>query len=243
MRKIVWFSAGAASAVAAKLSAADVVAYCHTGAEDKDNHRFLLDCQSWFGKTIEILKSDKYDSTWDVWEDRKYIAGPSGAPCTGALKRLPREAFQRPDDIHVFGYTADKADANRAIQFAENWPELKLEFPLIDWGLTKQAVLHIVEDAGIALPITYAQGYEHANCMPCPKSSSPDYWALVRKTHPAEFWRMVKLSRRLGARLVIINGQRMFIDEIPNDWPTRNPVQPACDFLCQIVEKDLLGYE
>ena len=98
MRKIAWFSAGAASAVAAKLSAADVVAYCHTGAEDKDNHRFLLDCQSWFGKTIEILKSDKYDSTWDVWEDRKYIAGPSGEPCTGALKRLPREAFQRPDD-------------------------------------------------------------------------------------------------------------------------------------------------
>lgn len=243
MRKIAWFSAGAASAVAAKLSDADVIAYCDTGAEDADNERFLRECETWFGKKVKILKSDKYKSTWDVWESRNYIAGIRGAPCTGELKRIPRELFQVPDDIHVFGYTADKDDVNRANRFAEHWPSLQVEFPLIEHGLTKRSVLQMVKNAGIEIPVTYKLGYQHANCIPCPKSSSPAYWALVRSTHPKEFRRMVELSRKLGARLAVIRGKRVFIDEIPDDWPTMDPIQPACDFVCQQVEKDLLGYQ
>ena len=240
MRRVAWFSAGAASAVAAKISKPDVIAYCDTGSEDPDNNRFLKDCITWFGQGIEILKSEKFNSTWDVWE-LGYIAGPHGAPCTGELKRIPRERFQRPDDIHIFGYTADKGDVRRANRFVENWPDLNVEFPLIERGLTKQAVLQMVLDAGIAIPITYDLGYEHANCIPCPKSSSPDYYALVRQTHPAEFWKLAKLSRKLGAKLVIIKKERRYIDEIPDDWPVLNPVQPSCDLLCQLVEEELLG--
>lgn len=242
-RRIAWFSCGAASAVAAKISNPDVIAYCQTGSEDPDNNRFLKDCEKWFDKEVTILKSDKYESTWDVWEERQYIAGVNGAPCTGALKRIPRENFQRPDDIHIFGYTADKRDSDRADAFKSNWPQLNVECPLIEKGLNKTSVLQMVLNAGIPVPITYDMGYEHANCIPCPKATSPDYWALIRKTHPAEFERMVELSRRLGARLARINNERIFIDEIPCNWKTTELVQPACDFLCQIVENEILGVE
>lgn len=34
------------------------------------------------------------------------------------------------------------------------------------------------------------------------------------------------------------NNVRIFIDEIPADWPTTNPIAPACDFLCQIALED-----
>jgi hypothetical protein len=236
MRRVAWFSCGAASAVAAKLANPDVIAYCDTGAEHKDNGRFLGDCEKWFGQEVIILKSEEYQDTWDVWEKRKYIAGIAGAPCTGILKREVREKFQRPDDVHIFGYTLE--EQSRADLFTSNWPELSVEFPLIERSLNKQAALQMVLNAGIAIPLVYDLGFEHANCIPCPKATSPDYWALVRKEFPDEFSRMVELSRRLGARLTRVKGKRVFIDEIPEDWPTRQPMQPACDFLCEIAEQE-----
>ena len=238
-RTISWFSCGAASAVATKLADPDVIAYCETGSEDPDNERFLLDCEEWFGKKVTRLKSDKYASTWDVWEHKRYISGIKGAPCTGELKVKPRLAFQRPDDIHIFGYTEDARDIARAEALRENWPDLNVEFPLIERGVTKAATIAMLERAGIRVPVTYALGFPNANCMPCCKASSPAYWALVRKHRPAEFSRMVALSRRLGARLARVKGERVFIDEVPADQPTIEAIAPECDFLCSIAEQDL----
>jgi hypothetical protein len=240
-RRISWFSCGAASAVATKLSTPDVIAYCETGAEDKDNNRFMLDCRQWFDQEIITLQSEKYIDTWSVWEDRKYIAGIAGAPCTSELKVNPRLAFQKADDIHVFGYTADSGDVRRAKAMRENWPELNIETPLIDRGLTKAACLAMVMSAGIAVPIVYEKGFPNANCIPCCKATSPDYWALVRKEYPSEFNRMAELSRKFGARLARVKGERVFIDEVPSDQPTTEPLAPECDFLCSLVESDLLS--
>jgi len=87
----VWFSCGAASAVAAKKT---IEKYAHNNVirvvnnpikeEHPDNKRFLLDVQDWLGVEIEFAINSKYPSTSciDVWEKRQYMAGPSGAPCT-----------------------------------------------------------------------------------------------------------------------------------------------------------------
>jgi len=238
MRRVSWFSCGAASAVATKLSQPDVIAYCDTGAEDEDNKRFMADCEEWFGMKITILKSAEFDSTWDVWEKRRYLAGIAGAPCTGELKVKPRLEFQRPDDTHIFGYTADGADEKRAKQLAANWPELSIEVPLIDRGIDKAACLAMLIREGIKPPRTYALGFPNANCLPCVKATSPAYWALVRREYPAAFDRMVKLSRELGVRLARLDGVRVFIDEIPADHPVTAPIAPECDFLCSLAEQE-----
>lgn len=238
-RRVSWFSCGAASAVATKISAPDVIAYCETGSEDVDNARFMADCIPWFGMSITRLSSAEYSSTWGVWEKRRYIAGTDGAPCTGALKVAPRLAFQRPGDIHIFGYTADASDVKRADSLREHWPELQIETPLIDRGLTKAACFSLIESAGIRLPRVYAMGFPNANCIPCGKATSPAYWALVRARFPAQFNRMAKLSRDLGARLTRIDGARMFIDEIPPDFPLTEAIAPECDFLCSLVEQEI----
>ena len=83
-RHLVWFSAGAASAVATKLILAEhhsdvVVAYVDPGSEHPDNGRFLADCENWFGQTVERLKSARYKDTWQVWTERRYLVGPDGA--------------------------------------------------------------------------------------------------------------------------------------------------------------------
>jgi len=242
-RTVCWFSAGAASAVATKLTLARnpdaVVAYCETGAEHPDNERFIRDCERWFGKSVERLKSDRYVDTWDVFEKRRYLAGIDGALCTVELKVLPRLAWQQPTDEHVFGYTADGADSKRADRLRHNYFELTIKTPLIERGLTKAACLAIIADAGINLPVLYGLGFSCNNCIPCVKATSPAYWALVRKHFPAEFARMTELSHRLDVRLTRLGDERAFIDDIPADHPTTDPIQPACDFLCHIAEQDL----
>lgn len=242
-RTVIWFSAGAASAVAAKLTLRDnpgaTVAYCETGAEHPDNERFIADCEQWFGASVTRIRSEKYASTWEVFEKRRYLAGIDGALCTVELKVAPRIAWQMPTDIHVFGYTADSPDVARATRLRENYFELTIKTPLIDRGLTKEACLAMIQNAGIALPPMYALGFQNNNCIPCVKATSPAYWALVRKSFPAEFERMAKLSRELDVRLCRIKDVRSFIDEIPLGHPTTDPIQPSCDFLCHIAEQDL----
>jgi len=237
-RIVSWFSCGAASAVATKLSSPDVIAYCETGSEVPDNDRFLNDCEAWFGKDVLRLKSEKYNDTWDVWDKRKYLSGVSGAPCTLELKVKPRLAFQRDDDIHVFGYTYDKPDIKRAEALRENWPELSIRTPLIDKQITKAGCLELVMRNGIAVPVTYAMGFPNANCMPCVKATSPAYWALVRKFYPEEFNRMAETSRKMNVKLTRVKGERCFIDKIPADHKTTDPIAPECDFLCSLAEQE-----
>jgi hypothetical protein len=238
MRVISWFSCGAASAVATKLVPGAMPVYCETGSEHPDNARFFADCEQWFGRKIDRIKSSEYADTWDVWEKRRYLAGIDGAPCTVALKVKPRLVFQKPDDVHVFGYTADKPDADRADRLRANYPELGIITPLIDRGIDKAACLAMVDRAGIKLPPMYALGFQNNNCIPCVKATSPAYWALVRERFPEQFERMARLSRELDVRLCRINNERRFIDEIPVDHPTTNPIQPSCDFLCAIAEME-----
>jgi hypothetical protein len=239
-RTIVWFSCGAASAVAAKLTPKAVLVYCETGSEHPDNERFLSDVEDWCGRKVKRLKSTEYQDTWDVWEKRRYLAGVAGAPCTTALKVEPRLMYQYPTDIHVFGYTNDGNDRNRASRLKENYPELKIKTPLISRYLTKSACISLISRAGIKPPILYGLGFQNNNCIPCVKATSPSYWALIRKEFPKQFARMAKLSRELDVRLCKLKDERIFIDEIPLSHPTVDPIQPSCDFLCQAAEFDYL---
>ena len=162
----------------------------------------------------------------------------AGAPCTSELKIKPRLQFQRDDDLHIFGYTADAADVKRFSAMQEHWPDLDVAAPLIERGITKAGCLSMIEKAGITPPLTYALGFPNANCLPCCKATSAAYWALVRKHFPEQFNRMAKLSRQLGARLARVNDERVFIDEVPVNQSVTQPLAPDCDFLCQIAEQE-----
>ena len=248
MRRIRWFSEGAASAVATMF---DIRAYgidagpvvtCSTGSEDDDNKRFRADCEPWFGCDVEVIKSEKYTSTWDVWEKRKYMAGHAGAVCTGELKFIPRLNFELPSDIHVYGYTADASDINRAKRMRETYPLMNVVTPLIDKGISKANCLALLQGAGIELPRTYAMGFPNANCLKsgCCKAQSPNYWALHRQEMPEGFAKTAAIARKLNVRLARIGDERVFIDDIPADHPTTNAIAPSCDLLCSIHQEDLL---
>jgi hypothetical protein len=243
-RTLIWWSTGAASAVMARLVLREqpeaILVRCETSNEDPDNYRFEADAIRWLNRPITLLKSDEYENVWDVWQKRRYMSGVHGAPCTAAMKIAPRVAFQRPTDLHVFGYTADADDMARFERLQENFPEITARAILIEQGITKAASLAMVEHWGLKLPRSYAMGFPNANCLGtgCVKATSPDYWSLYRFTFPERFARTAAYSREIGARLTRINDVRIFIDEIPADWPMTNPIVPACDFLCHLAEQE-----
>lgn len=241
-RVIAWFSCGAASAVASqeaiKKYGKDRVelVYCNTLAtEHEDNERFMHDVERWLGKKVTIISSEQYDTVDDVFEKRRYLAGISGAPCTTAMKKIPRFQFQEPDDIHVFGLTYE--EQKRVDRFEHNNPELYLDWLLIDNAITKAECHARIEAAGIQQPVMYQLGFKNNNCIGCVKASSLAYWRKTRYYFPEVFQKRAEQSRRFGAKLTRIKGKRVFLDEIPEDPPgTFDPYE-------QIVENISCGPE
>jgi hypothetical protein len=235
-RVIVWFSCGAASACAAKLSVqkygdACKVVYCDTmSAEHPDNARFFREVEAWIGSPIEVIRSRTYTDIDDVFQRTRYMAGVAGARCTTELKKMPRIAFQKDTDTHVFGYTIE--ERRRAANFEDANPALVVEWLLIDEGVTKQACKDALAAAGIALPVMYALGFDHNNCIGCVKSSSPGYWNRVRRLFPDVFARRARQSRLIGVRLVKVKGVRIFLDELaPEEHAPDDDID--CGPVCQ----------
>ena len=247
IRTVVWVSAGAASAVAAKLVLAQGPAelvYTDPGSEHPDNARFLDDLEQWFGQPITRLRSEKYADTWDVWEQTRYLVGVGGARCTAELKRKLRFAYQHPDDRQVFGYTADKPEQLRAKRAEDNNPEVDWWWPLIEAGLMKTDCLAMIERAGITLPAMYELGYDHNNCVGCPKGGI-GYWNKIRVDFPDVFDRMAKLERDIGHAVnseEVTEGNRekspVWLDELDpdrGDYATEPNIE--CSIMCAIAEQ------
>jgi hypothetical protein len=221
-RILCWFSCGAASAVATKKTIERFgatteikIVCCDTrSSENPDNYRFSAECEKWFDQPIIFLKNEAFGTIDDVFEATGYMAGVRGARCTTELKKKPRHAFQRADDRHVFGYTAD--EGRRIANFEQRNPELRLIWILRDLGIDKDECYRVIRQAGIALPAMYGMGFKNNNCPGCVKASSPRYWALVREKFPEVFKRRSEQSRKIGVRLVEIrHHERIFLDELP----------------------------
>lgn len=221
-RKVVWFSCGAASACVLKIASQKYsseeleAVYCDTScAEHPDNKRFMAEVEKWAGVPIQTIKSAKYKTVEEVWEKKKYMAGILGAPCTVEMKKVPRFAYQRPDDLHLFGMTVD--EKKRAASFQEDNHELNLKWLLIEAGMTKADCMEMIKSAGIELPSMYKLGFKNNNCIGCVKATSPKYWNDVREFFPEVFEKRMLQSRRLGARLARVKGKRVFLDELEKD--------------------------
>lgn len=239
MKIVVWFSCGAASAVAAKETierypeATIRVVNMPILEEHEDNRRFLKDVSKWIGKEVELVVSSRYPdaSARSVWEKRNYMSGPEGAPCTMILKKWARQEWEKanPVDYHVLGFTADEKKRHDRFVLTERSNVLPV---LIDKGITKEDCYTIVKEAGLELPAMYSLGYPNANCIGCVKATSPTYWNHVRRVHPEVFEDRAEQSRRLGVKLTRVKGKRIFLDELPLDAEGR-PMK-SMDFECGI---------
>lgn len=240
----VWFSCGAASAVALKKTVERYGNLCRVRAvnnpvqeEDEDNRRFLADVSAWVGIEIEDARNSKYPnaSAEEVWDRRGAMSFPRGAPCTQHLKREARqqwEAINKPD-WHVLGYGAEETDRDHMFRLTERANLLPI---LIDAHLTRQDCYDLTVRAGLTPPRIYELGYPNANCIGCVKATSPTYWNHVRKVHPDVFANRAAQSRRLGARLARVKNERIYLDELSPDakgLPLKSLKAPECGLFCE----------
>lgn len=237
-RVVSWFSCGATSAIATKVCLDrypdTVIAYCNTGSEHPDNARFIKDCERWYGKKIEILRSDAYSDIWDVFTKTKWLVGVQGARCTTELKKLVRRKFERPYDLQVFGF--DVSEIERGQRFVANNPEVQVWFPLIDHKVSKIECLDQLTLHGIELPAMYKLGYRNNNCIGCVKGQA-GYWNKIRKDFPKVFRRMANMERRLDVAICKSYAgdgkrKRVFLDELPHDAGRYEDLDISCGLFC-----------
>jgi hypothetical protein len=219
---VVWFSCGAASAVAAKRTIQRygkynrvVVVNTPIKEEDPDNRRFLIDVEKWIGQKILLAVNSNFpnSSCVEVWEKRKYMSGTKGAPCTQQLKKEARYQWtdKNHPDYHVLGFTEDESARHKLFVITEIPNVIPV---LIEDCLSKDDCYEIIQRAGILLPASYRQGYNNANCKGCVKATSPTYWNRVRVTDPDVFNERAVQSRKIGCRLTRVKGKRIFLDEL-----------------------------
>lgn len=241
----VWFSCGAASAVAAKLIVDKYADRCTVRIlnnpiveEHHDNMRFLRDVEQWIGHPIEFVRSKKYpeQSCKQVWDDVKGMSFIGGAPCTLALKKRARQEWENENtaDWHVLGFVAEEKGRHDRFVLTERPNVIPI---LIAENISKADCYTIIQQAGLELPEIYKLGYPNANCIGCVKATSPTYWNHVRKMHPEVFADRAEQSRRIGARLTRVKGKRIFLDELSPDAkgrPMKN-LDFECGLFCEEI--------
>jgi 3'-phosphoadenosine 5'-phosphosulfate sulfotransferase (PAPS reductase)/FAD synthetase len=241
MKIAVWFSCGAASAAALKLTvdkygADNVYAVNNPVIEEHhDNKRFAKDVAKWVGIDIQYALNSKFPlaSVVDVFDRRKGMSFPHGAPCTVELKKRARQEWEKTNlvDWHVLGFTVDERNRHDRFVLTERDNVLPI---LIDANMTKNDCADMIRAAGIKLPEIYGRGFPNANCIGCVKATSPTYWNLVRREFPKVFDQRAEQSRRLGARLVRVKNERIFLDEL-NPKAKGRPLKtmPDCGLFCE----------
>jgi 3'-phosphoadenosine 5'-phosphosulfate sulfotransferase (PAPS reductase)/FAD synthetase len=240
------FSCGAASAVATKLALTQYpsreleVVNAYIEEEHPDNRRFLADCEKWFGRTVTVLRNEKFHaSTREVWKRERYMNGAAGAPCARALKRELLDAVRRPSDVLVLGFTAE--EAQRLDNFLDQ-NNVAVICPLIERGLTKADCLAMIERAGIELPAMYRLGYNNANCVGCVKGGE-GYWNKVRRDFPERFEEVAAIQEMIGPGAYLFRdratGERYSLRQLPADRGRHDEVLPDCSFFCELAEGEI----
>lgn len=252
---VVWFSNGAASAVALDETLRRYGNLCKIRAvnnpvinEDSDNLRFQEEISERLNIKIEHAFNKNYPSgdCREVWAHRKWMSGAGkgkkggGAPCTVELKKVARAQWEAENhfDWLVLGFTADEKKRYDRFILTERGNVLPV---LIEKGITKDDCYQRIREYGIELPRSYStssrfgSGFPNANCIGCVKATSPTYWNHVRETHPEIFKERADQSRGLGAKLVRVKNKRIYLDDLDPDARGRDmkTMKTECGIFCE----------
>jgi hypothetical protein len=249
---ISWFSAGVSSAVATKIAIdkIDKIIYTHIDDQHPDTMRFVKDCETWFGKPIEILQSPYKCVDNAVRLGCGFINSPSGAICTRYLKRRVRKEWEIQNQWfnsfrYIWGMDADEEKRCDGLRAA--MPNQEHLFPLIDNKITKEEAHGILKKAGIKRPAMYDLGYQNNNCIGCVKGGM-GYWNKIRVDFPEVFALRAATERVVGASCLKKkrprpdepagpdNNVKLYLDELdPNAGRDEEPIVEECGAMCEIL--------
>lgn len=238
--KVVWLSAGVSSFIAGYL-AKDVDEWIYIDIEDQhpDSMRFIHDCEKVIGRKVTVLQSLYYRNVEQVCTSVRYVNGPTGAPCTRALKKQVRKRWEldHMTDELTYVWGMDCNEKHRADRIVAGFPQVNHEFPLIDKNLTKEDAHGILRQLGIRRPVMYDMGYNNNNCIGCVKGGA-GYWNKIRKDFPEVFKARAAMERDIGHSIL----KDCFLDELPEDkGKMSEEIMDECSILCQLAIMQDIG--
>jgi hypothetical protein len=98
----------------------------------------------------------------------------------------------------------------------------------------------MIQDAGIEIPTMYKLGYQHNNCIGCCKATGQGYWNKIRDDFPLQFNRMALEARRLDVKIIRIDGERRYLDELePGTGDYQSEPEIQCGIFCEMAKKEI----
>jgi hypothetical protein len=241
METISWFSAGVSSAVATKLAIKNIdrIIYIHIDDQHPDTMRFVLDCQEWFGKEIELWQHPTLKTVEDacLQYGSGYINGPYGATCSRELKRRLRLKWEKKHEhkhlCYVWGF--DIEEKHRRNNIENSIPLFEHKFPLIKKDLSKIMVHKILNASGIKRPAMYDLGYPNNNCIGCVRGGQ-GYWCKIKEDFPEVFKQRAEMERKVGASCIKDKNGKIFLDELKTESGRKlEPIVEECGLFCELM--------
>ena len=232
--RVAWFSAGVSSAVALKQAMpVDKAVYTHIDDQHPDTLRFIKDVGEWCGIEVEVIYPDVPDVETACLSagGKGYINGPTGAACTGRLKRKRRLAWEKENPgHHTYIWGMDVEEAHRVERIEQAMPDYTHEFPLVEKRISKTAAHQILRASGVKRPAMYDLGYPNNNCIGCVKGGA-GYWNKVRQDFPEVFQARMRLEEKVGASC----GKKPLKDL--EEWEGRDTkiILDECGLMCEFI--------
>lgn len=230
-----WFSAGVSSAVATKMSIEiiDKIIYTHIDDQHPDSLMFVKDCETWFGKPVEIMQSP-YKSVDNALRGASYVNGVHGAPCTRLLKRRVRAEWEMGKEglTYIWGIDAEEAvTKERHRKIRKSMPDQTHLFPLIENNIDKETAHKILKASGIKRPAMYELGYHNNNCIGCTKGGA-GYWNRIRIDFPEVFKKRAETERLVGGTCI----KGVYLDELdPSAGRHDDMIFDECGLFCEVM--------
>lgn len=186
--------------------------------EHEDNHETIFPAYKRLfslltGVDMKVITNEKYKgesgygSVDEVIKKARYMSGPSGARCTKELKKQVRLDYQRPGDVHVFGFHCNEEHRLDNLLDSEN--ELEVECPLIELGISKEDAIELLKGYSLPIPVMYQLGYNNNNCIGCLKATGAGYWNKIRVDFPDVFEKRSRQEELLGVSLISISANKL----------------------------------
>ena len=166
--------------------------FCDTGAELPETYEFLSRLEVVLGKPIARLNPDKgFDHWFEVY--RGTLPSPQMRWCTRQMKIKPLEEWLGDDE--AISYVAIRADEMGRKGYVSTKPNISAVFPFIEDGVDHDAVLRILDEAGIGLP-AYYEWRTRSGCYFCFFQRKAE-WVGLADRHPELFDRAVAIEQKM----------------------------------------------
>ena len=171
--------------------------FTDTGKELPEVYDYLGRLEGFLGKTIEMLNPGR---DFDFWlaEYGHFLPSPRTRWCTRQLKIQPFQKWLKPHldaGVEVHSYVAIRADERNRKGYVSTKPNITAVFPFVEDNIDHDAVLRILDDAGVGLP-SYYEWRTRSGCYFCFYQRKAE-WVGLADRHPELFEKAKQIEQKV----------------------------------------------